>query len=62
MCCRHVGISIFNCILLVAGKMLIKIKFKSLLSIMSRYTLNILKGYKEILDFKLTLNPKGGNL
>ena len=44
------------------GNVLIKIKFKSLLSIMSRYTLNILKGYKEILDFKLTLNPKGGNL
>lgn len=38
--------------------MLIKIKFKWVLSIMSRYTFNIFKGYKKILEFRLTLNSK----
>ena len=38
-----------------------KIKFKWLLSMVSRYAFNIFKDYKEILDFKLILSSKEGS-
>ena len=52
------GISIFSYIFLVVGIILIKIKYKWLLSMVSRYAFNIFKDYKEILDFKLILSSK----
>lgn len=55
------GISIFSYIFLVVGIILIKIKYKWLLSMVSRYAFNIFKDYKEILDFKLILSSKEGS-
>ena len=54
------GISIFSYIFLVVGIILIKIKYKWLLSMVSRYAFSIFKDYKEILDFKLPLSSKEG--
>lgn len=53
--------SIFSYIFLFVRIILIKLKYKWLLGMVSRYAFNIFKDYKENMDFKIILSSKEGS-